>query len=81
MQEQCAEFTTSFRDAADFATDVVDQLTGIVCGLIWVKETGVPAPVDKGFTPERQRGFFKHYSNALCLISGALSLVFLHSTP
>lgn len=57
-------FEAWFRDAPDahaaqFVTNVVDLLAPLACGPIFVKETGVPtAPVERGFTPERQRTFY-----------------------
>jgi exo-beta-1,3-glucanase (GH17 family) len=46
-------------NAAEFVVNVVNQLADVSCTPILVKETGPPtAPADKGFTPERQAGFW-----------------------
>lgn len=47
-------------NAADFVVKVTEQLAGVYCGPILIKETGVPtAPADKGYTEARQAGFYR----------------------
>ena len=47
-------------NAAEFVSNVVADLGKVYCGPILVKETGVPtAPMDQGFTPVRQAGFYR----------------------
>lgn len=47
-------------NAADFVVRVVDQMAGLYCGPILVKETGVPTePAAKGYTEARQRTFYQ----------------------
>jgi exo-beta-1,3-glucanase (GH17 family) len=51
--------TAPATNAAEFVVNVVNQIAGVSCAPILVKETGPPtAPADKGFTPERQAGFW-----------------------
>lgn len=58
-------FQPWFRDApdanaADFVVRVVDQMAGLYCGPILVKETGLPTePAAKGYTEARQRSFYQ----------------------
>ncbi|MGO9798505.1 MAG: hypothetical protein ACLPQ0_03500 [Candidatus Binatus sp.] len=47
-------------NAADFVAKVTDRLAALYCGLILVKETGVPtAPSECGYTPARQASFYQ----------------------
>jgi exo-beta-1,3-glucanase (GH17 family) len=46
-------------NAAEFVVRVTDRLAAAYCGPVLVKETGAPsAPVEKGFTPERQAAIY-----------------------
>ena len=64
-------FESWFRDAPDanaarFVVDVVALLGKAHCGPVLVKETGVPtAPAERGFTPARQRSFYRELARAL----------------
>jgi exo-beta-1,3-glucanase (GH17 family) len=64
-------FQPWFRDAptanaADFVVRVADQLAGIYCGPILVKETGEPtAPAAEGYSEARQRDFYRELERRL----------------